>query len=86
LEELISLTNWHFKHEERLMLKYDYPEFEDHKEDHKELIDSSRELQKKFVSQGKILTNEDIEYLELWLTRHILTTDMRLGQYLSSVM
>ena len=86
LEELISLTIWHFRHEERLMIKFDYEEFEDHKAEHQDLIESSRELQDKFRSQGKQLTNEDIEYLEIWLTRHILTTDMRLGTFLNSVM
>ena len=30
LEELISCTAWHFRHEERLMLKYEYDAFEDH--------------------------------------------------------
>ena len=86
LEELISCTVWHFRHEERLMLKFNYGEFADHKAEHEDLIKSSWELQQKFLSQGKQLTTEDIEFLEIWLTRHILTTDMRLGAYLNSVM
>ncbi len=86
LEELISCTVWHFKHEERLMLKYDYEGFVEHKTEHQELIDSAKALQQKFLNEGKLLSNEDIEFLEIWLTEHILVADMKLGSYLVEVM
>jgi hemerythrin-like metal-binding protein len=86
LEELISCTVWHFRHEERLMLLYKYREFETHKAEHNELIESVRGLQKKFHQENKQLANEDIEYLEDWLTGHILGQDMRLGFFLGKVM
>ena len=86
LEELINCTVWHFSHEERLMLKYAYKGFEDHKTEHRDLIDSVRELQQKFLQEGKLVEKEDLEYLEHWLIEHILTTDMRLGSYLIEVM
>ena len=86
LEELISCTIWHFRHEERLMLMYKYDGIDAHKDEHNDLIDSVRELQQKFHKENKLLTNEDIEYLEDWLTQHILGQDMRLGYYLMDVM
>ena len=86
LEELISCTIWHFRHEERLMLMHKYDGIEAHKDEHSDLIDSVRELQQKFHKENKLLTNEDIEYLEDWLTQHILGQDMRLGYYLMDVM
>jgi hemerythrin len=86
LEELISCTIWHFRHEERLMLMYKYDGIEEHRDEHNDLIDSVRELQQKFQNENKLLTNEDIEYLEDWLTQHILGQDMRLGYYLMEVM
>ena len=86
LEELISCTIWHFKHEERLMLLYKYEGIVEHKAEHDELIDSVKELQKKFQKENKLLTNEDIEFLEDWLTSHILGQDMKLGFYLMKVM
>ena len=86
LEELISCTVWHFRHEERLMLKYKYKQFEEHKTEHNELIDSVRELQKNFQLENKSLSNDDIEYLSGWLTEHILGHDMKLGFYLMNVM
>jgi len=85
LEELISCTVWHFRHEERLMLKYQYDGFEDHKTEHNELIDAVQELQQKFMSEKRVPSEQDLEFLELWLTRHILSTDMQLGRYLMNV-
>ena len=86
LEELINCTVWHFSHEERLMLKYGYEGIEEHKADHRELVDGARELQQKILQADKPVSDEDIKSLERWLTEHILTADMRLGAYLSQVM
>jgi len=86
LEELINCTVWHFSHEERLMLKYDYEGMEEHKVEHQELIKTAKELQQEILQSDKPVADKDIELLERWLTEHILTYDMRLGAYLSQVM
>ena len=86
LEELVNCTVWHFSHEERLMLKYGYEGMAEHKAIHGELIKSVKELQQKILQADKTMTDEDFEFLEVWLTEHILTDDMRLGSYLSQVM
>ncbi|MEW8682201.1 MAG: bacteriohemerythrin [Candidatus Thiodiazotropha endolucinida] len=86
LEELICCTVWHFRHEERLMLKYAYEEFEDHKTEHRNLIESAKELQQKFLQADRQIANNDFEFLEHWLTEHILVADMKLGAYLAEVM
>jgi len=86
LEELISCTVWHFRHEERLMLKYQYDAFEEHKDEHDRLIEGAKELQEKFRQEDKRLSSEDIEYLSKWLTEHIVGNDMRLGFFLMRAM
>ncbi len=86
MEELISCTVWHFRHEERLMLKYGYEGFAEHKSEHQELIESARELQQKLLQDRKSLSSEDIEFLEHWLIGHVLGADMDLGSYLGEVM
>lgn len=83
LEELINCTIWHFSHEERLMLKYGYEDIEEHKTEHRQLIESAKELQQEILQADGPVADEHIEFLERWLTQHILTTDMRLGAYLS---
>jgi len=86
LEELINCTVWHFSHEERLMLKHRYKELEEHKAEHRELIQSAKDLQQKILLADKPMVDEHVEFLERWLTEHILTADGRLGAYLSQVM
>jgi hemerythrin len=86
VDELISCTAWHFKHEERLMLKYGYPGLAEHRSEHAELIDSAQALQRKFQSGSGPAASEDIEFVEHWLTGHIYGADMDLGAFLGEVM
>jgi hemerythrin len=83
LEELINCTVWHFSHEERLMLKHRYADMSAHQAEHRELIASAKELQQQILGADKAVADENIACLERWLTGHILTTDQRLGAYLS---
>ena len=86
LEELISCTVWHFRHEERLMLKYGFEGFMEHKTEHQNLIESVKALQQKLLQKGQPVSSEDIKFLEHWLTGHILGADMELGSFLGEVM
>jgi len=86
LDELIACTVWHFRHEERLMLKYDYPGFAGHKAEHDDLIESATAFQEKYLENGGKMNEEDFDYLEQWLTGHILVVDMKLGEWLVGVM
>ena len=86
LEELINCTVWHFSHEERLMLKYQYDEYAEHKTEHRELIESVEKLKGKILQAGTSISEDDLLFLERWLTEHILTFDNRLGAHLSEAM
>ncbi len=86
LDELINCTVWHFSHEERLMLKYRYDGIDEHKAEHRELVEGAGELKQAILQADKATVNQQIESLERWLTEHIFATDMRLGSYLSQAM
>ena len=68
------------------MLKHRYEGIEEHKAEHQELIKSAKELQLEFLQADKPVVDKHIEYLERWLILHILTTDLRLGSYLSQML
>jgi len=53
---------------------------------HHELVDSVKALQQKVLQMDRPMAEEEIDFLERWLTGHILSTDMQLGSYLSEVM
>lgn len=86
MEELIACTVWHFRHEERLMLKHGYEGLSEHRAEHEDLTASVQALRKKLRDEGKPVLSEDIEFLEHWLTGHIYGADMQMGAYLGSVM
>lgn len=80
LDELINATAWHFSHEERLMLQHGYEGLDGHKAEHRELIDSVREFQQSWMDSGT-LDEEGFDFLERWLTEHILVSDMEFGNW-----
>ena len=57
-----------------------------HRAEHDELVQSVKELQTQRRQEGARISTEDIEFLEHWLTGHILGLDMDLGAFLSGVM
>ncbi len=85
LEELIACTVWHFRHEERLMVRHAYPGLDEHRAEHEELVASVKALQEQRRGEGKGIGTADIEFLEHWLTGHILGLDMDLGAFLVDV-
>lgn len=82
LEELVNCSAWHFSHEERLMLKYGYEGLGEHRSEHRELIESIRELQGKYLETNS-LEEEEFDLIEQWLTGHIFSSDMKFGAYLA---
>jgi hemerythrin len=86
MEELIACTVWHFKHEERLMLKHGYEGLAEHRTEHEDLIASVQALQQRLHDQGKPVLGDQIAFLEHWLTGHIFGADMKMGAYLGEMM
>lgn len=85
-DELIKCTAWHFSHEDRLMLKHRYPEIDQHRAAHLELIAAAQQLQAKLAQADQAVANAEIEFLDRWLTEHILTADQRLGSFLAQAL
>jgi hemerythrin len=85
-EELVACTVWHFRHEERLMLKHGYDGLEEHRNEHVELIADARALQERLQQQDQAIGSDEIAYLERWLMAHIFGADMKMGAYLGEVM
>ena len=67
------------------MPKHGFPGIEPHKAAHRELIDAAREWQAKLAQTGYAVTEDEILYLDRWLTEHILTVDQGLGAFLARV-
>jgi hemerythrin len=81
--ELLSYTQWHFRHEERLMQNCGYPDFFVHKEAHEDLLGQASELNEKFQGGDASVPQSLLPFLKDWLTKHILETDKKMGEYLA---
>jgi len=81
-EKIISYTDFHFKDEEKMMQKMQYPDFQKHKLMHETLVKRVLEL-KDELAQNKAEIAEHIKYfLKNWLTAHIKGIDTQYSEYL----
>jgi len=85
LDELIDYTNWHFRHEERLMQEHQFPELDQHVNEHNVLREKVTAIKMRFENGETEVLNDVPEFLTAWLIHHIQETDKKLGAFLSQV-
>lgn len=84
LTYLTNYTVFHFKAEEKIMKKLTYPEMDEHRTIHDDIISVIREILIK-MKKGKTYTpTEFYDFLMSWLNNHILVEDYKIGEYLRS--
>jgi methyl-accepting chemotaxis protein len=84
LEELVNYTTSHFQHEEQLFARHKYGGENEHKAEHKKLVERVLDFQKQFKVGGKDISLELMEFLKDWLLDHIKKTDMKYSPFLRS--
>jgi hemerythrin len=77
LQELADYTVYHFSTEEKYMVKFGYAEYQQHKQAHDNFVRKVTEFQKDFkdAKLGTVISVSD--FLQQWLTKHILDTDKK---------
>jgi hemerythrin-like metal-binding protein len=82
LNELVDYTKYHFCREEQMMEKCNYPDFDEHKRQHDEMILQVSD----YINDYRIDRTRTIEdvavYLKTWLVNHINGTDQKYTPYL----
>jgi hemerythrin len=83
LGEIHANISSHFALEERLMREINYIEYEDHKDDHEELLDQIHELMDSFDSDPE--SGQDLLKTRMsdWFGHHFSSFDARLHHNLS---
>jgi|TARA_Y100000310_G_scaffold286289_1_gene310321 hemerythrin len=83
IASMIEYAATHFDEEERLMLEYDYPDYETQRRQHGEFIAKTGEFIErtaKFGADGGLhvssISDEALDYLQEWWLHHILEEDM----------
>jgi len=86
LNELINYTDYHFSAEQEAFRTYGYPESDEHRQQHESLLTKARELRDGFRDGHAVLSNEVLDFLQDWVTNHILKTDRRYAGFLAERM
>ena len=81
LDDLASYTRTHFTNEEILMKAHRFPGLEAHTAEHRKLVAEVQKLQAD-LKAGHLLTLTVMEFLQAWLSRHILQSDKQYAPYL----
>ena len=79
LLDLIMYTEDHFKREEEIMQRIEYPDLSAHKQAHEKLNKEVLELMKRFVDGRSMLSVEVSRFLSDWVFLHILKDDKKLA-------
>ncbi len=83
---LIQYTEEHFQREEKLMERYDYPDLEKHKTQHRNLEKTVHALYRVYQVEPKSVdTKKLMEFLNHWLGYHIISVDMKYAKYIESL-
>lgn len=83
LQELINYISYHFKAEEELMARNNYPDFSDHKLKHDELVKKVIGFHEKFKKGEQRLEKDILLFLKDWVINHITKTDMEYVPYIN---
>ncbi len=77
LNEMTSYAISHFKTEEDYMTRFGYPEYELHKEEHREFTKTTVNFCKRAMNGNYNIAYDLLEYLNQWLANHIQGTDKK---------
>lgn len=87
-DELIKLihglkqyTVEHFTYEETYMKKFNYPEYDKHKEQHSLFVNKVQDFIERHESGKMLLTIEVTNFLKDWLIKHINGTDRQYVEF-----
>ncbi|MDH4128104.1 MAG: bacteriohemerythrin [Spirochaetota bacterium] len=83
LESLEQYTIKHFSYEENLMKENKYSGYDDQSIQHHKFEEKIAKTKEDFASGKLAISNEVLEFLKDWLSKHIKVTDMKYKKYLN---
>lgn len=84
LLELKSYTQYHFGLEEKEMIRVSFPEYQSHRQQHRQLIEQLQELIEMHQQDKREVTIETFKFLKEWLFNHIQVVDKKYVPYLKA--
>ena len=85
IHEAVNYVGYHFGTEEKMMERINYPEIQNHKQEHASFVREVFVKVEEFNS-GKILTPLSFVYfLRDWVLQHIAVCDKKMGEYIMTL-
>ncbi len=81
LDRLVDYTRIHFAVEESLMRIFEYPDYENHKAEHEELVEEVLSMRREVVEDERKVSFKLLHFLKMWLTQHIMDSDKEYSQH-----
>lgn len=82
LNKLRNYAKYHFETEEKLMLEYGYPKYEEHKRQHDSFIAKINSLDEDAIDEDQRKVELDlVMFIANWIEQHILRTDMEYKEF-----
>jgi hemerythrin len=81
LDRLVDYTRIHFAVEESLMRIFEYPDYENHKAEHEELVEEVLGLRREIVEDHRKISFKLLHFLKMWLTQHIMSSDQEYSEH-----
>ncbi len=83
LKRLVDYTKFHFRSEEILMEKYEYPheKYMKHVKEHQAFVKATVDFREKYEKGEEELTLRVFKFLATWVKNHVAGTDRDYGRY-----
>jgi hemerythrin len=85
LDKLEDYSRVHFSIEESLMRILGYPDYEQHKGEHENLVAQLSELKEKVAAGKQSVSFQLLHFLKRWLANHVATSDKSCHQFFAAV-
>ena len=83
LDQILKFSEVHFMSEQLIMRQHSYDGFDEHENEHRELVDQLQKVKQKLLSDETRLTREDFDRVRSAMLNHIATQDQKLADFLS---
>lgn len=78
LDELFKYSCYHFNSEESLMIKINYPYYDQHKDEHDAFKSEVNQLINIYNNNNYEVTIKTLDFLYYWILNHILVSDKKI--------
>ena len=87
INDIITYKKKHFKSEDDYMIKFNYPEYQSHKEEHDKFLERITFYHNRLILNDYIVENNIIDilkYFKQWIIDHIQTEDKKYTHFFNN--